>query len=68
MGIVARLAQVLLTPAVPFLLLAAIGTRVFISRRFFREFLGCLPLLFTGLCARAWGEFLGFLTSSPEKP
>ena len=60
-----RLAHAMLTPALPCLLLAAIGARVLKSRRFFREFLGCLPLLFAGLCARAYGEFLGFLLSRP---
>ena len=63
-----RLAHIMLTPAVPFLLLAAVGARVLRSRCFFREFLGCLPLLFSGLCARASGEFLGFLLSSPGEP
>lgn len=68
LGMAGRLAHVMLTPALPFLLLMAIGTRVIISRRFFHEFLGCLPLLFAGLCARACGEFLGFLISVPEGP
>jgi len=66
LGLLARLAHVLLTPMLPFLLLMVIGTRVIISRRFFHEFLGCLPLLFVGLCARAYGEFRGFLISGPS--
>jgi GT2 family glycosyltransferase len=45
LGLFARLAHVALTPVLPFLLLVALGTRVILSRRFFREFLGCLPLL-----------------------
>jgi GT2 family glycosyltransferase len=68
LGLLARLAHVMLTPALPFLLVAAIGTRVISSRRFIREFLGSLPLLFAGLCARAGGEFLGFLICGPETP
>jgi GT2 family glycosyltransferase len=65
LGLVARLAHIMLTPALPFLLLAFTGTRVARSSRFFREFLGCLPLLSAGFCARAYGEFLGFLMSGP---
>jgi GT2 family glycosyltransferase len=68
LGLAGRLAHVVLIPALPFLLLMVIGTRVIISCRFFREFLGCLPLLFAGLCARACGEFLGFLISGPGEP
>ena len=65
LGLAGRLAHVGLTPVLPFLLLTAIGTRVVQSRRFLRKCLGCLPLLFAGLCARAWGEFLGFLITGP---
>jgi GT2 family glycosyltransferase len=68
LGLVARLAHMVLTPALPFLLLTATGTRVAQSSRFFREFLGCLPLLLAGFCARAYGEFLGFLMTGPGKP
>jgi len=66
LGLALRLAHVLLALLLPFLLLMVIGIRVIISRRFFREFLSCLPLLFAGLCARAYGEFFGFLTSAQE--
>ncbi len=55
-----RLARSLAAPALPFILLATISARVLRSGRHQREFLRCLPLLFGGLCARAWGEFLGF--------
>ena len=68
LGLAGRLGHLVLTPALPFLVLAAIGARVAQSRRFSREFLGCLPLLFAGLCARAWGEFLGFLIPGPGAP
>ncbi len=68
LGLVGRLGHVVLTPALPFLLLTAIGTRVAQSRLFSREFLRYLPLLFAGLCARAWGEFLGFLITGPGEP
>ncbi len=60
LGLAGRLGHALLAPLLPLLLLPAIGSRVAASRCFRREFLGCLPLLFAGLCARAWGEFLGF--------
>ena len=68
MGLAGRLGHLLLTPALPFLLLAAIGARVAQRRCFIGEFLDCLPLVFAGLCARAWGEFLGFLITRPGEP
>jgi GT2 family glycosyltransferase len=68
LGPARRMAQVLLTPALPFLLLAAIGARVARRRCFMGEFLECLPLVFAGLWARAWGEFLGFLITRPGEP
>jgi GT2 family glycosyltransferase len=59
-GAMGRLARSLLAPALPFLLLVVITARVLRSGRHQREFLRCTPLFFGGLCARAWGEFLGF--------
>ena len=66
LGKAARLGYVLLTPALPFLLLGLITMRVAAHGRSAGAFLACLPLLILGLCARAWGEFLGFANPDSE--
>ena len=55
-----RLFRLLLTPLLPFLLFGATGQRVMRSHSLRGQFLRSLPLLFAGLCARAWGECKGF--------
>ena len=68
-GLAGRLGHLVLTPALPFLLykrpLALVWPKPLL---FIGELLDCLPLVFAGLCARAWGEFLGFLVTGPGEP
>ena len=68
LGLAQRLVHIITAPALPFVLLAATGIHVAKSRRHLRKFLGCLPLLFAGLCARAWGEFWGFMAPQRRRP
>ena len=55
-----RLFRLLLTPILPFLLFGATGLRVMRSNSLHGQFFRSLPLVFAGLCARAWGECQGF--------
>lgn len=57
---VARLGHIVVLPLVPFILLGTTGLQVLRSHNLLRHFFASLPLLFLGLCARAWGEMRGF--------
>ncbi len=55
-----RLVLVLVSPLAPFLLFLCIASRVLRSRGYLYCFLLSSPIVFLGLVARSWGEFLGY--------
>ena len=55
-----RLALVLASPVMPFLLFFCIALRVLKSGVYLHRFLLGAPFVFLGLVARSWGEFLGY--------
>jgi glycosyltransferase involved in cell wall biosynthesis len=58
-----RFAAALATVFLPPLLVPVIAWRVTRSEHLLRPFLLALPVVFLGVLARAWGEFLGFATT-----
>jgi len=59
-----RIGFVLLFPLLPFLLYLLIMIRVLRSNVPVRHFFIVTPQILAGLCARAWGELLGYLTGN----
>jgi glycosyltransferase involved in cell wall biosynthesis len=57
-----RLAHILGTPLLPFVLGGRVAGRVMASGTYVRPFLGAAPLVFLGLCFWSWGELLGYAT------
>jgi len=55
-----RGAAALGTAFLPFLLFPVIAWRVVRSRVYVRQFVASSPVVFLGVLARAWGEFLGY--------
>jgi GT2 family glycosyltransferase len=55
-----RLAEMALLPLTPLLLMGAALLRLRRCPRYLPYYLACAPVLFTGYCARACGEFAGY--------
>lgn len=55
-----RTAWALASPLMPFLLFSCIAMRVLQSRTYLHRFILSSPIVFLGLIARSWGEFLGY--------
>jgi hypothetical protein len=57
----AKLAYLVCSPLVPFLLLARMAQRVADRKCHFGKFVQVIPLIFPALCVYAAGEFMGYL-------
>jgi glycosyltransferase involved in cell wall biosynthesis len=60
-----RVAAALAAPFLPLLLFPVIALRVIRSGVYIRQFLLSSPVVALALMARAWGEFLGYVTGTP---
>lgn len=62
-----RAVEMALLPLTPMLLMAAVLLRLRRCPPYLPRYLACAPVLFLGYCARAWGEFAGYLHKDGKK-
>jgi GT2 family glycosyltransferase len=62
-----RVAAALATGFLPLLLFPVIALRVVRSRVYVRQFVLSSPVVLLAVMARAWGEFLGYVTGGPAR-
>ena len=56
----------LLCPVLPFVLTWRLARVTFIRKRYRRRFLACVPLILLLQCVWAYGEFVGYVTETPQ--
>ena len=65
-SILQRISFVMISPLLPFLLFLRVAKRVFKTRIYLKQFILSSPVVFLGLIAWSYGEFLGYL-SRPKR-